>query len=887
MAKKKLIKSKSNFTIKRLHQNGSYGNIYERDYTTITPSLSIPIGQIPVYNSPSFKLSVRGGNNIQKKYSYGKWVTNPESCSTLNVWTLNCMPIPNNESNKIKIKPNKTQLTDYVCYGSAFELIRASLSDIINKFPAEILISSETLKDIYLFDVEDIDVNSELYRNKFVYENFYIVKNPLYIDILQSVMPDNSNISSLRYFCESQYYYNVIDKNDIIVVDGTELKKWNDENPDKSPKLLWEVFYSEDKECLVNGDLLGVVSILNFEGRTIFQIYCFFYNNDILYLCDKKNGFRLRPNKNIINKFFNELDDFEKVLLNQYTKYTAIFETYIEDDDKGWYLTEKKYQWPIDEGNWNLKITGAIYSKYIQDLSKLALGYDTLFTNAIWNNMTHESITNMDLTKRIVTDDETYDSTKLNKVLNIVGRQFDEIKKYADNIKNSNTITYDQNNNVPDYFISDNLELSGWETKEILNEISDNIVTEPMYDARIIGFKSYDANNEFMRRLKLNSKQIFSSKGTKRCIENLLAIFGFHSMDWLKKYYDNLNSNKLRKAYIIQEHVYVANDYKTGVNPETVANDVKRINQLKDNYSNDDINNLYNNTNEYQGLPLAEVIIHNKTRLVPWFNANIDYDNNMYFQMKGGWARNDGDNLEDSKYDYTISKINYLNNITDLYSLNYGLLHEGDIYYVNDEKNYYKLINIDNYDNIEGWNTLNDEEIMEIESVIENNKGNNPHYGNYDGGISYFDLYREFFKSSQFNNVDDDLKDKNKYGFNIKRQLDNIKTLFYGENFSYENFNGLRGEITLNPYNFFGKVGFNEESSLSVINSKEFHIIFDNHFRDFIEKDILHYLKQIIPSTTIFSYSFEDIENYNGNYYAKINNIICNSDICPITGLVE
>ena len=44
--------------------------------------------------------------------------------------------------------------------------------------------------------------------------------------------------------------------------------------------------------------------------------------------------------------------------------------------------------------------------------------------------------------------------------------------------------------------------------KEILNEIPNNEITDPMYGARTIGFTAGDANNEFMRRLQLNSKQI-------------------------------------------------------------------------------------------------------------------------------------------------------------------------------------------------------------------------------------------------------------------------------------------------------------------------------------------------------------------------------------------
>ena len=103
MAKKKLFKSKGNFTIKRLHQSGNYGKIFERDYTTVSNTYSNSSGQIPIYTSPSFKLTVRGGINEQKKYHSSNWINNPQSCnpSNSNIWTLACMPTPNNDDSKI------------------------------------------------------------------------------------------------------------------------------------------------------------------------------------------------------------------------------------------------------------------------------------------------------------------------------------------------------------------------------------------------------------------------------------------------------------------------------------------------------------------------------------------------------------------------------------------------------------------------------------------------------------------------------------------------------------------------------------------------------------------------------------------------------------------
>ena len=170
----------------------------------------------------------------------------------------------------------------------------------------------------------------------------------------------------------------------------------------------------------------------------------------------------------------------------------------------------------------------------------------------------------------------------------------------------------------------------------------------------------------------------------------------------------------------------------------------------------------------------------NKTRIVPWFDKNNIYDNDMYFQMKGGWARNEGEADEPSKYECTISKTNFVNNIEELYEISYNYLNNGDIYYVNDEETYYKLININKHNSMEGWKGASIKEINELESIIDNNKGNNPHYGEYDGGQSYFNLIRNFFVSSEFSDVaDSDIENKDKYGFIIQRQDDNIKVIDY------------------------------------------------------------------------------------------------------------
>ena len=96
-------------------------------------------------------------------------------------------------------------------------------------------------------------------------------------------------------------------------------------------------------------------------------------------------------------------------------------------------------------------------------------------------------------------------------------------------------------------------------------------------------------------------------------------------------------------------------------------------------------------------------------------------------------------------------------------------------------------------------------------------------------------------------------------------------------------------KIELNHIIFFTnkKENYDEVASLSVINSKELHIIFDDKHRDFIEEDILPYLKQIIPSTTIFSYSFEHLTgNDNELFEVRTHDVVCDGKTTPIFGII-
>lgn len=911
---KGLHKSKSNFTLKRLHQSGNYGNIYERDILTIVGGGFAPEGQIPINTTPSFKLSVRAGYNGRKIHNYGEWLINTVCPDNEYVWTINCTPTPVKNDSNITTKTNSCRLSDFVCYSSASELIRSSLEHIINNFPAEIYVDSSKLLGVESRMFDDLVLReSDLYEFLNTSNRYYLLKNPFNIDLTRLAIPEDNVSSPLRYFCKSFDKYQIIDDDGLIY----DVVNWYMEEPETSSNVT----------CITDGTYLGRVVIESVfvdddeteEDKTIY-LYVFYLNKNIIFLSENPN-YCIRPNEKSVNDFFDNLDDFQKILLNRNTEYTSKIDTYIEDEEKGWYIIEKKYQWPKDANGWNIAINGVDYMQFVNSLSELALGYDENVTDAIWRTMTHEAISNMDSTITRNGEEEYLNSSRMKKILTVIGRQFDEIKRDIDTIKNSNKITYTQENDTPNYFLSDWLELSGWETKRLFNGVSESIVTPEMYPSRTIGFTANDANNEFIRRLKLNSGSILAKKGTKQGIEDLLAIFGYHSVNWLKQYYGTIPSSSelYALAYEIKEFNYKLNEIQTD---EGTITDVKIINSEKTTYEDGAEDDTI--VNPYQGLPVTDVFIDGNYYFIPWFDKNEKYDGDLYFQSKGGWMKDVKYSSADSPvYDYTASNIYAYNTLESVYE---GFKKPGYYFYIqnlnkcytySEEKsdfilyppvntqindtvpetertsykyiyvngNYYRWSNrpsdINSINTIEifkeedlkkkeeyeedgktytkyvkylddyyQWDDNNNEyvrfaryvqldgkpfnaylEAGRLEDVInefvDTNKGNNPHTGTYDNGDSYIASYRNWFGNSNFgpNYV------HTNYGFETAFNVDtNNKCVIVDDN--------------------------NLLDSLYTLNTKHFLINFDERYEEFIRENILPYLKQMIPSTTIVEYDF-------------------------------
>lgn len=821
MARKRYISSHSNFVLKKKHQTSSAGTIFERDYMTISSLNGFAPGQIPIYGESNFKMTIRNGVNGQLKHRYGNWDKRDGECADYEnrtIWTLDCL---NNEDisddSKIVLKPNYTSLLDFAYYGSAVELIRASISDIISKFPAELYLSN---RQIRYFKSKDDKKDSILGEDK------YVVDNPFDIDVTSMSIANLDVKNKLRYFCESYSDYALYDVNNNKISD-----------------IGWVVNY-ESNSCPQNGDLLATIEITN-----NIKLYYYYLNGQRILLHDNNDekNVHIRPNENFVEEFFNKLDDFESLLLNRQSKplYKAILDT-PQEIDTGVVVFKKLYIWPI-LNDWNLDISSTLYNNYLNNLIKVAQFYDDYYTDNLWRSLTHESIKNLDFTYKKENSDETEEdyvigTSRLESIFKAYGRQFDDLKRYIDNIKTLNTITYDSKNNLPDYFLSDSLELAGWDIVNVMPTQDTTIFTETLYSGENKGYNAVNANNEFLRRLKLNSNFIFSKKGTKEGIEMLLSLFG------LEKYDEKTDKGD----FILREYVSVA------TNGFDKLSDVEKYNKMKNDFIYESSESNVD-TDTLQGLPVKMItlvdITTNKEKkyIIPWFDKLQEIDGNPYFQMKGGWGKMFSkeinleiapdvteitENVNVKIYDETSKYLNIVRDLSELKDVSLQKLNNNDIYYVyditdfgqkyiNDKNNpieennqsHYFILKDKNYSNVlgyyyendtdteykgEGWvcvkndgitdkNKLSDDgvRVLYVESIIDENKGNNPHvgFGCYDDGEEYLDYFRKLFKYSiennNFNenayNCDDGTLDKEieKIGFNVESFEDNMKCWYF------------------------------------------------------------------------------------------------------------
>lgn len=903
MAKKdKLIKSKSIYSIKNRHSKTNNGIIYENDHITIIPNDGIYDNEMTLFSESNFKFKVRTDKTNKKKHVRGSFV---KPLSGNDVWTLNDLKdVEKSDESRIVLKPNYSSLKDFAYYGSAVELIKATVNSVVQNFPGGLQ---------YYINGPAVYTNDN--------EKWYLVSNEFEIDCWNGgdILSETNVKNPMRVIMAS--YKNYEDKN------GKELKK---------PIILLN-------KTTCPKSIIGTVK-LNSETLSIYMD-----GDGKKYLVSKKQGVKdenniiIKVKSAIVDKYWSTMDDFERVLLNRDTfpPYKAIFETPYENE-VGFFYENQSYMWPtVNDDNFTPDITTGAFQGYLESLISLATFHDEYDSDNIWRMMTHESIKNLDWTftsnqDGIEQDLSEFDTRGIGAMTRIYGRQFDDIKRYIDNIKSTNSVTYDEKNNIPDYFLSDTVEHFGWEAYNVAN-FNDIILPEISNSANTIhttsGKTSDYVNSSFLRRLILNSPYIQSMKGTRRGIEAILNMFGY-------TYDKNIAS---AGTFKIDEYVYTIDSALT-------YSKAKQLRTAGEYAYGDNTENLM------EGYPVAPVIIGDniddeRTYLIPWFDNKQTYRNPFYFQGKGGWGKRDTKkvNLKEltgsetteinsSKvgiYGETQPYMRFVSDITEMLNIDQTELLNGIVCYVTDisllkdlyvssEKDkdkkdfshYFILKNValssfcgfvsnDLY-NCYGWKNVYQSEmkngtlsedgskVLYLESLETIENGNNPHngYGQYDDGEEYIERYTNLFKHAfdeglydyMQNGDSDDMENynllSNGYGFSANCVVDNYKCAYfkdYGDDSSLLSigakdnveWNCKQYDLDFNPENvtISNNEPYDESQANGIINVKNLLITFGtkdkngnkNQFlRDYITNVVSKYLEHMIPSTSILRYKFDN-----------------------------
>ena len=897
------IKSHSNYVLKKRHQSTNDGTIYERDITTIGGRDNFAPGQVPLYRSGNFVITVNNDNDVVKSVQNSSWAKNTSG----DVWTLDTLENydiddKSSEDTSIELKKNYYDLRDFAYFGSCAELIRASISDILAKFPGELyvpydgtVVSSVTYNDtvyddsgntiesavtidvsnpndiphgaklngttqilgvpVYYYDYTDYNGGSEIDTNfdesgnsltkiyRLGGEDFYLVDNPFNINIYTDRMSQDSitDENFLKYFANEGYLnYEAIDTSgnsyDISVISAINAE-WLKQKyvigvSDVEKETTGIDAYDLSKYKVLErkpGPCIGrlycdtaIYIIGTYNRRTkkndVFHIYTYVSNdNKLVYLINLKeqleNGFvdlnkkefkyRIRPKQKFIDKFFLELDNFEKILLNRKSspKYTATFNV-INDDEYGEFSNFEKFTFPTSYGGYNLGSYGSSYDDYVSKLANIAEYYDMHFSDNMYRSMTHESIKNFDWSYEKYNNGEdeediTESANKIAKVIRLFGREYDELLSYINNITTYNIVTYNNVNNLPDYFLSDSLNEKGWDIEQVIplklyeyigdnindeytetgsartedeksnvvnglhlhrifdqdtsfkvkpyskefdvdgngyfygctcsksgttyEKISGNVTTTDTYidcsDTLRTRIKNYssenewtmpEVNNSFMKRLYINSEDIWRHKGTQDGVEMILGMFGMKSKRWYdalptyeKDTYSNQFNDETFKPYDFEIKEYTS--FTKGIEDPYISslNDYKYdwVNKAKEiSYGNDDYEN-------YQGLPVTytEDKVNHQRFLYPDFEKSKQYDGDLYYQMNGGWLDTypylfDKDNNlvinngENHVFEETVRNIRSVDTLQDLFDIPVQDISNGDIVGVNDLSGTYAIV---------------------------------------------------------------------------------------------------------------------------------------------------------------------------------------------------
>lgn len=493
--------------------------------------------------------------------------------------------IRNSVAKELNVIPNYdiSQVFNFSLYGSLSKRISVSITKIINYFPASIDVSiykgdlstGFTATNV-VYDINDTAFDIDISR----------IKNPFGIDFTKnaSINVSSSEISISQYRDLTKYY-----KDYVLDINGSQ----------------YPIIFIKPTDSLTLGILRITVSGNPFGfGKNI------------------ANSFIIRPSNFLYDLIIkSNLDEVEQFILSTISnpKYTVTFQVPEETESGQFVIVNNSLTWPLD-GIWNLDITTENFDNYLNKLQEIAEYFDGVKTNLISRFFVADSLKEFDTNDR-----------RVESLLQIYGRSFDDVKKFIDSLGYMNSINYVPKNDIPNQLLQNLSKTLGWaDNFDFLHDKS--LIDSIFGDGDGFTYSAYsrtqtplELNYIFYRNLVINSFYLFKSKGTRRPIDFLMRLFG------------------IPDAMIqFNEHIYLAD----------VPIDLRKFNnalsKLKGGFYVDSDPIFTNKTYSIEGVLYTGFSSSNNTIVVD-YDINdypIDYltgypkkvsNPNFYFQKGAGW----------------------------------------------------------------------------------------------------------------------------------------------------------------------------------------------------------------------------------------------------------
>lgn len=185
------------------------------------------------------------------------------------------------------------------------------------------------------------------------------------------------------------------------------------------------------------------------------------------------------------------------------------------DDDT---FSSEEFLWPKSIDGFSPDGYGSAFTNYFQSLSASCISIDQIKTDWMIRTMIPENYLELDSDRISKENNGLY-----RRITTIYATEFDKIKQYIDGIAYSHSVTYSNEESIPNKFLHRLSSLLGWQP---VNEFNDVDIFEYLAQEDSDGLTVSDYNHELWKKILININWLYKKKGTREALEFIFKLMG-------------------------------------------------------------------------------------------------------------------------------------------------------------------------------------------------------------------------------------------------------------------------------------------------------------------------------------------------------------------------